>query len=185
MAPEILTKRLRIDDLTAADAPALHAYRSHADVARFQGWIPESVDDARAFIDRNQSKPFDQPDSWYQRAIRWAATNELIGDLGVHFVGDDGQQVEIGFTVAPARQRQGCGAEAVRGLLDHLFGPLGKHRVYASVDPLNEASIALLKKVGMRQEAHFRESLFWRGRWVDDVVFGLLHSEWPTPTRNL
>jgi len=42
-----------------------------------------------------------------------------------------------------------------------------------------EASMVLLRKVGMRQEAHFRESLWVGGAWVDDVVFGVLASEWP------
>lgn len=179
-APEILTQRLRIDDLTLDDAPALHAYRSHDDVARFQGWIPASVDDAQAFITRNASATFNDHESWYQLAIRSQSSGELIGDLGVHFVGDDGKQAEIGFTIAPARQRQGLGAEAVRGLLDLLFTKLDKHRVFASVDPRNEASMALLRKVGMRQEAHFRQSMFWKGEWVDDVVFAVLRAEWNT-----
>jgi RimJ/RimL family protein N-acetyltransferase len=30
----------------------------------------------------------------------------------------------------------------------------------------------------MRQEAHFRQSLPWRGEWADDVIFALLRSEW-------
>jgi RimJ/RimL family protein N-acetyltransferase len=38
--------------------------------------------------------------------------------------------------------------------------------------------MALLKAVGMHQEAHFRESLLFRGEWVDDVVFALLAREW-------
>ncbi len=83
-----------------------------------------------------------------------------------------------GFTVAPEYHRQGFGAEAVTGLLEHLFTVLNKHRVFASVDPQNEASMALLNKIGMRQEAHFRQSLFFKGEWVDDVVFGILRSEW-------
>jgi RimJ/RimL family protein N-acetyltransferase len=182
MAPDILTDRLRINDLTPGDAPALFNYRSDAEVARFQSWLPDSVDDARAFIVRNASTPFDQNDSWYQLAVRSAATDELLGDLGVHFLADDGHQVEIGFTIAPAHQRQGFGTLAVVALLDYLFTVLNKHRVFASVDPRNEASMALLRSVGMRQEAHFRQSLFWKGEWVDDVVLGLLRSEWKNPS---
>lgn len=182
MAPDIFTDRLRINDLIAVDASALFDYRSAAEVAHFQSWLPDSVDDARAFIVRNASIPFNQNDSWYQLAVRSAVTNELLGDLGVHFLADDGHQVEIGFTIAPARQRQGFGTLAVLALLDYLFTVLNKHRVFASVDPRNEASMALLKSVGMRQEAHFRQSLFWKGEWVDDVVFGLLRSEWKSPS---
>ena len=178
MGPDILTGRLRINDLTPRDAPALFNCHSDPEVARFQSWLPDSVSDALAFIVRNASTPFNQSDSWYQLAIRSAVTDELLGDLGVHFLAHDDHQVEIGFTIAPAHQRQGIGKLAVVALLDYLFTVLNKHRVFASVDPRNEASIALLRKIGMRQEAHFRQSLFWKGEWVDDMVFGLLRSEW-------
>jgi RimJ/RimL family protein N-acetyltransferase len=179
----ILTDRLQINDLNPSDANALFNYRSDAKVALFQSWIPESVDDARAFIIRNVSIPFGQNNSWYQLAIRSMDADQLLGDLGVHFVADDGHQVEIGLTIAPAHQRQGFGTLAVVALLDYLFAVLNKHRVFASVDPRNEASLALLRSVGMRQEAHFRQSLFWKGEWVDDIVFGLLHSEWKKRSR--
>ncbi|MFT5059582.1 MAG: RimJ/RimL family protein N-acetyltransferase, partial [Planctomycetota bacterium] len=33
-------------------------------------------------------------------------------------------------------------------------------------------------RVGMRQEAHFVESLRFKGEWVDDVVWGILKSDW-------
>jgi RimJ/RimL family protein N-acetyltransferase len=178
MALDILTGRLRINDLNPADAAALFNYRSDMRVARFQSWLPDSVGDARAFIARSASISFDQIDSWYQLAVRSAATDELLGDLGVHFLPDDGRQVEIGFTIAPAHQRQGFGTLAVIALLDYLFRILNKHRVFASVDPRNEASMAFLRSLGMRQEAHFRQSLFWKGEWVDDVVFAVLNSEW-------
>jgi RimJ/RimL family protein N-acetyltransferase len=36
----------------------------------------------------------------------------------------------------------------------------------------------LLKRVGMRQEAHLRQSLWFKGEWVDDMVFGILETEW-------
>jgi RimJ/RimL family protein N-acetyltransferase len=50
--------------------------------------------------------------------------------------------------------------------------------VHASVDPRNAACVALLQALGMRQEAHFRESLWLHGEWVDDAVFALLAWEW-------
>lgn len=181
MAPDLRTDRLRITALMPGDASALFDHRTAEDVARFQSWVPRCVDEARAFIVRNASGSFNRNDSWYQLAVRSAATGELVGDLGLHFVADDGHQVEIGFTIAPAHQRHGLGSEAVAALLDYLFTVLNKHRVFASVDPRNAASMALLSRVGMRQEAHFRQSLYWKGEWVDDVVFGLLRSEWRSP----
>jgi len=38
--------------------------------------------------------------------------------------------------------------------------------------------MALMRSLGLRQDAHFRESLRFRGEWVDDVVFAMLAREW-------
>ena len=176
--PEILTERLKLSPLAAADAPAMYAYRSDPEVCRYQSFEPGSLAEVQAFIAGLQAATFDTAGTWFQFAIRRRDTEQLIGDLGAHFLAADPRQVEIGFTVSPASQGRGFGTEAVSGMLNHLFGTLHKHRVFASVDPDNAASIALLKRVGMRQEANFRQSLWFKGTWVDDMVFGILASEW-------
>jgi len=176
--PEILTERLSLSRLTASDAPAMYGYRCDPEVCRYQSFEPGSLEDVEAFIDGLQSNAFDAPGSWFQFAIRIRESGLLVGDLGTHFMADDPRQVEIGFTLAPAYWGQGLATEAVSGILSYLFGPAQKHRVFASVDPRNAPSIALLERVGMRREAHFRESLWFKGEWVDDVIFGVLKSEW-------
>ena len=82
-------------------------------------------------------------------------------------VGPEGVQVEVGFTIDPAHQRKGLASDAVSALLTWLFGELGKHRVLASTDPSNSASIALLTNLGFRQEAHHHQSYRFCGAWVD------------------
>ncbi len=176
--PEILTQRLRLSPLIASDAPTMYEYRSDTDVCRYQSFEPGSLGDVEEFIGSLRSNTFDTAGTWFQFAIRIQESGQLIGDFGTHFIADDPRQVEIGFTVSPANQGQGYGTEAVTGVLDHLLGPLQKHRVFASVDPRNEPSIALLKRVGMRQEAHFRKSIWFKGEWADDIVFGVLGTEW-------
>ncbi|MCH2196363.1 GNAT family protein [Kordia sp.] len=32
--------------------------------------------------------------------------------------------------------------------------------------------------MNFRKEAHFKQSLFIKGTWVDDVVYAVLKSEW-------
>ena len=177
MSPSLRSTRLILDTLVPADAEALFEHRSHPDVTRFQSWCPESVEDARTFIARNADRGYGELDTWHQLAIRWADDRALIGDIGVHVASGPGPQIEFGITVAPKHQRQGIGREALALLFAHLFEDLGAHRIVASVDPENEACLALLARAGMRQEAHHRQSLFWRGRWVDDIIFALLRSE--------
>jgi RimJ/RimL family protein N-acetyltransferase len=176
--PEILTQRLRLSRLVASDAPALYEYRSDPEVCRYQSFEPGSLADVVAFIDGLEATPFDTPGSWFQFAIRLLESGLLVGDLGVHFTAEDPRQVEIGFTVAPRHQGQGLGTESVVGMLNYLLVDMQKHRVYASVDPRNEPSVSLLERVGMRMEAHFRESVWSKGEWTDDMVFGILKSEW-------
>lgn len=176
--PEILTERLVLAPLGPVDAARLFEYRSQAEVAQYQTWVPQSIDDARHFIADFGPLAFDAPGRWSQLGIRLRDSGLLTGDLGVHCPLDEPRQAEIGVTLAADHQGRGFGTEAVHGLLGHLLGTLGKHRVFASVDPRNMPSIALLKRVGMRQEAHFRESLWFKGDWADDAVFAILASEW-------
>ena len=176
---EWVTARLRLDALRESDADALFQYRADPAVARYQGWCPATRWEALDFIRKQQDASIDTRDSWFQRAIRLSSEDALIGDLGVHIPVNSEGSYEFGITVAPSHQGNGVAREAGQALFDVLFGSLGAHRVHASIDPRNLASAALLRSLGMRQEAHFRESLQVRGEWVDDVIFALLAREWP------
>ena len=167
-----------MDALREDDADALFAYRADPDVVRYQGWCPVSHDEALDFIRAQQAATLDKRDNWVQRAIRLPGSDGLIGDLGLHIPADADGSYEFGITLAPAHQGQGYAREALRALFDFVFHQLHAHRLHASIDPGNLACAALLRSLGMRQEAHFRESLKLRGEWVDDVVFALLAREW-------
>ena len=49
-------------------------------------------------------------------------------------------------------------------MLDLAFDTLGLHRVRAELDPRNDASIALCRRLGMREEAHVRAGPVVQGR---------------------
>lgn len=172
---QLSTARLRIDALHEGDAAALFQYRADPGVSRYQGWCPETLADADRFIRTQLALDKPPQGQWMQRAIRRSDDGALIGDIGFCLSGD---QAEFGITLAPFAQGQGYAREALEALFLGLFSSLDVHRVYASVDPRNTPSMALMKALGMRQEAHFRESLLFRGEWVDDVVFALLAREW-------
>jgi RimJ/RimL family protein N-acetyltransferase len=180
-APVFDTPRLQLRQLQPSDAAALYAYRSLAEVRQFQSWAPGDERDALNWIAAMQDTPFNQPDSWFQFGLYAKSTNQLIGDLGVHFPAGDTHQAEVGITIVPDFQGQGLAGEALGAVIDHLFHSLGKHRVYASIDPANTASKRLLESIGMRLEAHFRQSLRLGDAWVDDMVFAVLRSEWREP----
>ena len=174
----LLSERLRLDPLRPDDAAALFAYRSDPEVSRYQGWkLPVTRDDIDAFIQANAEVRLGQRDTWSQLAMRPRDGATLLGDVGLHFTANK-DEAELGVTVAPAHQGKGYATEALRTVLELLFGPLAQHRVFGSVDPRNTASVRLLEAIGMRQEAHFRQSLWSRGEWVDDLIYAMLRDEW-------
>jgi len=172
------TPRLRARAFTPADLDAFVAYRADPDVARYQSWSDYTVDSGRALIASMQDLRPGVPGAWYQLALEERTTAALVGDLALKVDEHEPREAELGFTLAPAYQGQGYGTEAVRGLLDHVFGTLGLHRVVAVTDALNEPAAALLERVGMRREAHFQENVFFKGAWGSEFLFAMLDREW-------
>ena len=173
----IQTERLIIRRLRDEDLELLVAYRNLPEVALLQLWESYSLEEARKLIDDCKTiEPFTAGDS-FQFGVELKATCELIGDL--YFKMDEaGKQAELGYTFAPKFQGQGLASEAVRKLMDYAFTEKGLHRIYGVTDPRHARSIAMMKRMGMRQEAHFKENLWFKGEWADDVVFAILEKEW-------
>lgn len=171
------TERLLLRDITIDDRQAIFDYRSDAETNKFQSWIPETLEDVESFIQRN-IKEFNQPESWYQVLITDKQTKTVIGDIGIHFFGNENLQVELGITLSKNFHGQGYASEALKGIIDFLFNDLKKHRIMTSVDPDNVDSIQLMERIGFRKEGHFVKSLFWKNNWVDDVIYALLQEDW-------
>lgn len=159
------------------DSEQVFAYRSDAETNKYQGWIPEKMSDVDRFISKNP-KAINTPDTWFQLVILERDSNHIIGDIGIHFIGNDNQQCEIGCTLNKEFQGKGLATEALKEMMGYLFNVLKKHRIIASIDPRNTASIKLIERLGFRKEAHFRKSLWLHGEWVDDIVYAVLKSEW-------
>lgn len=174
----IQTARLALRDLETSDAQRIFEYRSSPEVSRFQSWGTESAEDIHKYL-RNLSKTEPgQPGSWYQIGIILRSSGELIGDCGFRAHETEPLQAEVGIALALEFQGNGYATESLRALLEYLFEALGKDRVLGSVDPRNTRSVRLLERVGMRKEAHRVKSLWFKGEWVDDVIFGITASEW-------
>lgn len=161
----ILTERLCIRPLEPRDTESVFRYRSDPEIVRFQAWKPNSIDEIREFITSLRDTDIDTPGEWYQLGLRLRSTDELIGGCGLQSQVDDPLQVEIGITLAVEFHRQGYATEALRAVFGYLFTELQKHRVIASVNPRNTASVALFERIGMRREAYFVESQRFEGEF--------------------
>ncbi|MEU4163258.1 GNAT family protein [Actinoplanes sp. NPDC026670] len=171
------TERLILRRFRASDAPALAAYRSDPEVARYQSWdAPFPIGSAEVAV-RNFAASSPAEPGRFQYAIELADEQRLIGDVYVR-LHDNRMQGEIGFTLATAYQKRGFAAEAVGAVLDRLFRAQGLHKVTGECDARNARSAALLERLGFQREGLLRQQTFIKGEWTDDLLYGLLATEW-------
>ncbi|CAH9059744.1 hypothetical protein PSECIP111951_02132 [Pseudoalteromonas holothuriae] len=167
----ILIRALQIDDLDA-----FAQYRNCESIARYQSWENYTLEDAQKLLQSTDYSTFGKAGNWYQLAVIDSQSEQLLGDLAVHFIDD--QQVEIGFTIAPEHQGLGIAFQSVRQLLSYLFLERNTHRVIAITDADNLASRQLLTKLGFRKEAHFVKNILFKGKWGDECLFAMLQDEY-------
>jgi ribosomal-protein-alanine N-acetyltransferase len=80
---------------------------------------------------------------------------------------------EIGFILAREHWRKGLAHEALAAILDHTFEARGLEAAEADVDPRNEASLGLLKKLGFVETGRAERTYQIAGEWVDSVYLRL------------
>jgi len=173
--PVLKTENYVIRAFERKDLEAFALYRSQEMVAKYQSWTSYTYQDAIELFESMDYSTFGSEGNWYQLAISSINSDELVGDLAVHFI--DQEQIEIGFTVCPVHQNKGVATEAVSNFLRYVFGELNKHRVLATTDTENTASYRLLEKLAFRREGHFIKNVFFKGAWGDEYQYALLSSE--------
>ena len=115
------------------------------------------------------------PGEWFQFAVAYPSTDELLGDVALRVDDDDTSRVELGFTMSPAHQGKGYATEAVTRVIAYAFQRLGVETVFAIADARNDASIALLERIGMRRTA--TEHVRFKGAWCDEHTYELRGEE--------
>lgn len=83
------------------------------------------------------------------------------------------QNAYLGYAIYSPYWRKGYGKEAVSAMFDVAFNTLKLHRVEAGIEPHNKRSIALVKSLNMRREGLSKRRLFFRGKWVDMVIYAI------------
>jgi RimJ/RimL family protein N-acetyltransferase len=174
----LTTPRLVIRNLKLTDAEAFYDYRSNPEVTRYQGFDVMTQQEVKSFIQEQQDKLFGKAGEWVQYGLENAATQTIIGDCAVKLDTHDPRMAEIGITVSHRYQKRGYAREALRGILQWLFEVKQLHRVIAIADAENIPSLALLKSVGMRQEGHFIQNIWFKGQWSSEYQFAMLRQEW-------
>lgn len=177
---EIRTERLLLREFRATDLDRLAAMQALPEVARYLYWEPRSREEVEEALERRMaSTRLEGDDDWMVLAVERLEDGLLLGDVTIFLRSAEHRQVEVGYVFHPDSGGRGYATEATRALIHLAFDDLGAHRVFARTDLRNQASAAVLRRLGLRQEAHFRESELFKGEWGDELHFAVLDREWP------
>ena len=105
------------------------------------------------------------------------ATGELAGQVALWGIDEHNRLAHIGIELRPAFRGRGLGADAVRVACRYGFALRGLHRLQLETLADNHAMIAVAGKLGFAREGATRGSSWMNGRFMDDVIFGLLAEE--------
>jgi len=85
----------------------------------------------------------------------------------------------VGYWVDSRFHGRGVATAAVAMTVAHGFGPVGLHRIEATIAPENRASRAVVSHLAFRQEGHLVRYLDIDGGWRDHLLYALTAEELP------
>ena len=119
------------------------------------------------------------------RFVVLRGSGELAGVINVsEIVRGAFQSAYLGYYAFVPHAGRGHMTEGLALALRWAFGPLHLHRVEANIQPDNEASRALVHRLGFRREGFSPRYLKIAGRWRDHERWALVAEDWRRQRRD-
>jgi [ribosomal protein S5]-alanine N-acetyltransferase len=173
--PVLLTSRLVLRQLRETDAEEMLFLRSDAQVQRFVNRpLLSTLNEAAEYILHINTL------IGKNEVVLWGITlkpdDKIVGYACIWKLETENYRAELGYVLHPAHHRRGIMKEALESVIEYAFKQVGLHTITADVNPVNVASIELLKHLGFEQEAYFKENCYFEGKFLDSVIFTKRHS---------
>lgn len=143
--------RLKLRKITVEDAPSLFTLMNDKD------WILnigdrglKTIVDAENYIEEKFHKAYESSEIIFY-ALTLKSTQEFIGIAGL-IDRDSLDNIDIGYGLLPEFRGHGYAFEATKVVYDHGLINLQLEKIIGIVNPDNEASISILKKLGLNFE---------------------------------
>ena len=172
--PNLETQRLKLRRLKITDVKEILALRSNPDIMKF---IPRPLikteKEALEFITTMDTN-IDT-----NKVINWAITTKeedrLIGMIGYYRTKPEDFRSEVGYILSGDFHGKGIITESLERVIQFGFEEMGLHSIEAVIDPDNFASEKVLLKNNFVKEGHFKEHVFFEGKFLDSVFYSLLN----------
>lgn len=175
--PEIESQRLIFRQFVVEqDAKEIFSIRSNNDVMLYMDAdFHNTIEQSRTFI-KNGMEKYNKKEGLFW-AIMDKETKEFIGDFSFWRIDRKNVLAEIGYTLKPKFWGKGYMSETLSTLIEFGFDKLGIHSFVANINPVNNNSRKLLLKMGFQKEGYFRENYYYKGKFLDSEMYGLLKSD--------
>lgn len=171
---EITTERLIIRPFKSTDSQDVFAIYNNDETCKFLLHNKWTLEDMQERFNKKLANSVLTKESMLSLAVIYEA--KVVGDLSVWYI-DMKDTVEIGYSFSNEVAGKGLATEAVGSLLYKLFDDFKVHRIQAKLDARNTASQKLCERIGMREEAHFKQDYWNKNEWTDSIVYGMLPSD--------
>lgn len=105
-------------------------------------------------------------------------TGAIVGGVNVNDILRGSRQcATLGFTAYATTTGRGYLTEGLGLVIRHAFGPLGLHRLEASIQPGNTRSLALVRRLGFRYEGFSPAFQAIDGEWRDHERWALVSGD--------
>ena len=175
--PRLESERLKFRAIKRSDIDDIYEYSKNPKTSEYLLWSPHSsVYATQEFIDIILSKyKSGEYNDW---AIVLKNSNKMIGTCGFTRIDEENKVVEIGYVLNPDFWGKGYATEAVKTILDFAFNELNVNRIEARFIFGNDASLSVMKKVGMTFEGYQRDAIVSKGKFKTIGVSSILKREY-------
>ncbi|GIJ44526.1 N-acetyltransferase GCN5 [Virgisporangium aliadipatigenens] len=176
MYPITMSGRVvRLREFRAGDAADSLSVLGDDEVTRWLSFDSRSPAEAQSLIEGAIHRAQLDPRTEYYMAVT-LPDDRLIGFVRL---GLDGvQAAKLGYAIRADKWGHGYATDAARTITEFGFRQLNLHRISAAIGPENEASIAVVRQLGMQYEGRIRHHVFTNGSWRDSLLYSVLAEEW-------
>ncbi len=173
-------QRIYLRDHISNDLDAFHSWLSDPVVTQYLTWRTFNREESLIRLAEALQENEVFPRIKYFFAIVRKENDVIIGEAGFTITSkaEYGGIADLGYFLLKSYWGLGYASEAVRLMIDYCFNILNLHKIIASCESENAASLKVMEKCGMQQEAYRTKHAFRDGQWHDRLEYALLYEEW-------
>ncbi len=178
MQPVVLKNaRLLLREIAATDLPALVEMLSDEEQVRYIEF-EATESSARVLLDWSLKSAQEARRTAYSLALTLPPDDSFVGTISLVIRDWEQREGHLGYILHRNFQGRGLTTAAAKLVMAFGFEQLGLHRICATCHAKNLASVRVIEKLGLRQEAHFREAFWRKNKWHDRLMYAMLDREW-------